>query len=329
MIGIHRLVSGALAGMIVGVGMLLVVPAGSAAGPRSVPPPPPSGERSPVVRQLPAPLPVLGPAALAVDASADTRATVLGHGLTACASLHGAIESSGNVDLAGAGDGDGSVSLDGADPLGFVHLDEDLALSGGAGLARPAPPGAGQVVRRCTADETAPGSAVPSTMSPAQIAAVPADIAAATAGAVAAPSAEVSAPGQPATAEASAEAGPGVQDDAADPATPGDLPAAQGAAGKSIEALPPALGPAPWGVVIGVLGAVAVALVVPSAVSFAWHNRRGANWVRANVQTVAQAAPAAGIATTPETDWPGLPTFGVQLALRADGGTQSVTEVAQ
>lgn len=331
MIRIRRLAGGVLAALIVAVSMLLVVPAGSAASPRSDPPPPPSGERSATARQLPGPLPALGPVAGSAATSADSRVTVLGQELGTCATLHGAVESSGRVDLAGAAAGDAAVSMDGADPIGFVQFDEHLALSGGAGLARPAPPGSDQVVRRCAAGEAAPGSANPVTMSPAQVAAVPSDISAAVQSAGPVPPADVPGSGRPASDEASEDIGPGSPDDAGDATAPDESPvAAHRATDESMaESLSPAIGPAPWGVVVGVLGAVAVALVVPSAVSFALHNRRGPKWVRANVQTVATVAPAVGVSMTPETDWPGLPTFGVQLALRADGGTRSVTEVEQ
>lgn len=323
MIGIRRMVGGVFAGMVVAVSMLLVVPAGSAASPRSVPVPPPSGERSPAVRQLPPLLPVLGPAEVVSDAAAGPRVTVLGQELTTCATLHGAIRLSGHGDLSAVGAGDASAVLDGADPVGFVHLDEYLALSAGVGA-----PGDDQVVPRCAADD--PGSADPVTMSPVQGAAVAPDASAAAETAV--PSAPPVAPGpdRPGSDDVTADTGPAAQDDAGDPAA-GDepSPAAGSAAGESVaESLSAGIDPAPWGLVIGVLGAVAVAMVVPSAVLFALHNRRGPNWVRANVQTVARAAPAV-VVRTPATDWPGLPTFGVQLALRADAGTRSVTEVEQ
>lgn len=87
----------------------------------------------------------------------------------------------------------------------------------------------------------------------------------------------------------------------------------------------PRSGPAPLGRVIGVLLVVGAAMVVPSVIAFAVQNRKGPNWVRANVRAEPATAPAL-IEMTPEIDCP-WPTLGVRLALRPDGGTQILTEV--
>lgn len=96
-------------------------------------------------------------------------------------------------------------------------------------------------------------------------------------------------------------------------------------ADQAITGLLPGRDSAPLGRVIGVLLVMGAAMVVPSVIAFVVQNRRGPNWVRANVRAEPAIAPAL-IEMTPEIDYP-WPTLGVRLALRPDSGTQVLTEV--
>lgn len=320
MICVRRIVGWAFAGMTGGVCMLLVAPAGSAASLLSVPPPPPSGESSPGVAQLLPPPFTPEPAA----ASTGTRITVIGTGLAICAAAHGAIESSENVSV--AADGDASLYSDGVNPIPTVPLDAYLGLSAILGIAQTSP---GEHVRRCGNDEgeASPGDAI----------AIPSPDVMTVGSDRPGPTPAVSA--VPAQRPAEAPAPRGEPQDAAltsdDPAvddqqSSADTLASSGSAKETgTESLVPAGGPASLGSLIGVLLAVGAVLVVPVAISFALQARKGPNWVRANVRAVASAASVGSIEVAPQLDCPWPPTFGVQLALRTDSGTQAITEVEQ
>ncbi len=323
MIGVRRVVGWVFAGMTGSVCMLLVAPVGSATSLLSVPPPPSIGESSPGVAQLLPPPFTPEPAA----ASTGTRISVIGSGFAVCAAAHGAIESSESVSV--AADGDASVYSDGVNPIPTVPLDAQLGLSAILGISQ-AVPGEHQVVRRCGNDEgeVSPGEVI--VIPPPDVVAVGSDRPVPTPAVNAVPAhqpVEVPAPrGEPQDAAlASGDPAGGTAQDqlsSADPLT------SSGSA-KRTESLVPASGPASLGSLIGVLFAVGAVLVVPTAISFALQARKGPNWVRANVQAVASAAPVASIETTPQLDGPWPPTFGVQLALRTDNGTQAITEVEQ
>ncbi|MGH4026263.1 MAG: hypothetical protein ACRDRV_16945 [Pseudonocardiaceae bacterium] len=256
-------------------------------------------------------------------ASAGTaQITVLGTGLEVCAAAHGEIESAENASVLAAGDA--SLHWDGVHPIPTVPLDADLGLSAILELSRTGMPGEHQVVRRCTED-TGSGGVVgipaPESAPPVLPGRAP--------GQSAAPL-----PGQPASGDAA-------QADAA--ATSSEQPVADATRSRQADAaamnaanhadkavtdsLLPGSGPAPMGPVIAALLMVGAAMVVPSVIAFALQNRKGPNWVRANVRAEPITAPAL-IEMTPDMDYP-WPTLGVRLALRPDSGTQDLTEVEQ
>ena len=89
----------------------------------------------------------------------------------------------------------------------------------------------------------------------------------------------------------------------------------------------PGNGPASsWGMLTGLLLLTCAGLVAPALGAQAFQNRRGQKWVRRNVRATASTASAPGIQFTPQPDtlWP--PTFAVGFAVRADSGSQVLTE---
>lgn len=315
MFPIRRVAGCALAGMMGGACMLLVVPAGSAASVRSVSPP--SGERTPAVGQLFAPPFTPDP----TPSGGTARITVLGTGFAICAAAQGEIESSENVSALAAGDA--SLHWDGVNPIPTVPLDADLGLSAILELSQAGIPGDHQVARQCAADAGDMGAGGAAVIPPPTAALPEPPVQAPDASPVPLPREQVAGDKvQPDTISSSPDGS------AADRQADASALKVAGQADRAVtDSLLPGSGPAPLGPVIGVLLVVGAAMVVPSVVAFGLQNRKGQNWVRANVRAEPTTAPAV-VETIPQMDYP-WPTLGVRLALRPDSGTQALTKVEQ